>query len=536
MQDRDAAGRVDRVVEPVDDVAVDRVGVEFAQVLGERLAGDGERVAVQQALVEHGLHDDRDAAVTVDVVHDVLAERLHVGDVRRLVADAVEVVQRQVDLRLAGDRQQVQHDVRRAAERHREGDRVLERLLGQDVAGRDAQAQQVDDGLARAVGVVVAAAVGGGGGGGAREAQSERLGDRRHRVGGVHAAAGALAGGEGALDALEVGLGHPARHARADALERVDDRDVLLGAVAELHPAGRDRSGVEEDARQIEPRAGHQHPGDRLVAAGEQDRAVEALGHHDGLDRVGDDLARDEREVHALVAHRDAVGDGDGAELQRVSPTGVHALLGPCARRSRLRLQGVISFQLDAMPIWGLSSPHPPCPTARSIPRDVVGLDAVGDDAAAGFDVDGVIETRHPPVLSAGSARIRASRPKAAANCGCFHTHRCRGLALADAHAEVVRTEAGEGVLVRDVIAGEQHGRRSESLAEGGDRRVLALVSERVLDDVVAGPTTPVRCALGDEPVGRIPSLLGVFGTGDSGVDAEAEGFGLKHTPSNSES
>ena len=46
-----------------------------------------------------------------------------------------------------GDREQVQHHVRRTAQRHGEGDRVLERLLGQDVARRDAQPQQVDDGL-----------------------------------------------------------------------------------------------------------------------------------------------------------------------------------------------------------------------------------------------------------------------------------------------------------------------------------------------------------------------------------------------------
>ena len=50
-------------------------------------------------------------------------------------------------------------------------------------------------------------------------------------------------------------------------------------------------------------------------AAGEEHRTVEALGLHDNLDRVGDDVPAHEREVHALVAHRDAVGDGDGAEL-----------------------------------------------------------------------------------------------------------------------------------------------------------------------------------------------------------------------------
>ena len=188
--------------------------------------------------------------------------------------------------------------------------------------------QQVHDGLAGAVREVVAAAVGAGRGGRAGHAHPERLGDAGHGVGGVHAAAGALAGGDGAFDAVQVVQRHRAGLARADRLVGVDDRDVLLGAVAELDPAGRDRAGVEEDGCQVQPRGGHQHPGQRLVASGEQHGAVEPLGLHDDLDRVGDDLAADQREVHALVPHRDAVGHRDGAELQRVAAAGVHALLG----------------------------------------------------------------------------------------------------------------------------------------------------------------------------------------------------------------
>ena len=90
---------------------------------------------------------------------------------------------------------------------------------------------------------------------------------------------------------------------------------------------GHDRAGVEEDAGQVEPRGGHEHPGQRLVAPGEEHRTVETLGHHHGLDRVSDDLAADEREVHALVAHRDAVGDRDGAELEGEATARVHAVL-----------------------------------------------------------------------------------------------------------------------------------------------------------------------------------------------------------------
>ncbi len=318
---------MDRVVECAQHFAVERLDVHLREVLGEGLAGDGEGVAVHESGIHERLHQRRQAAVAVDVVHDVLAEGLQVADVRHLRADAVEVVESQVDLGLVRDREQVQHDVGRAAERHADRDRVLERLLGEDVARGDAEAQQVGDGLTGAVGEVVPTRVGGGRARAAGQREAERFGDGGHRVGGVHAAAGTLAGREGALDALGVGLTHLAGLDRADRLEGVDDRDVLLGAVRELHPAGGDRSGVEEDGGEVESRRGHQHAGDRLVAAGEQHRAVEALGLHDGLDAVGDDLTRDEREVHSLVAHRDAVGDGDSAELQRVAPAGVHALL-----------------------------------------------------------------------------------------------------------------------------------------------------------------------------------------------------------------
>ena len=42
------------------------------------------------------------------------------------------------------------------------------------------------------------------------------------------------------------------------------------------------------------------------------------------------------------------------------------------ASRSRERLHGVISFQLDATPIWGLSQSSSLMPTARSMPREPV--------------------------------------------------------------------------------------------------------------------------------------------------------------------
>jgi hypothetical protein len=147
---------------------------------------------------------------------------------------------------------------------------------------------------------------------------------------------------------------------------------------------GQDRAAVEEDRRQVEAGGGHQHAGQRLVAAGEQHRAVEPLGVHHGLDRVGDDLAAHQRGPHALVAHRDAVGHRDGAELEREAAGVAHAVLGRLASRSSDRLHGVTSFQLDdATPICGLSQSSSVMPTARAASPAAAPLEAVGDVAAS---------------------------------------------------------------------------------------------------------------------------------------------------------
>ena len=50
-------------------------------------------------------------------------------------------------------------------------------------------------------------------------------------------------------------------------------------------------------------------------------------------------------------------------------PAACTPFLTALASRSSDRLQGVISFQLEATPIWGLSKSSSPIPTARSMPR-----------------------------------------------------------------------------------------------------------------------------------------------------------------------
>ena len=58
---------------------------DVGEVLGHGLAGDSQAVAVQQTGIQQRLHHDGHAADAVDVGHHVLAERLHVGQMRHLL-------------------------------------------------------------------------------------------------------------------------------------------------------------------------------------------------------------------------------------------------------------------------------------------------------------------------------------------------------------------------------------------------------------------------------------------------------------------
>ena len=107
------------------------------------------------------LGDQRDAAGGVEVDGDVAAAGLEVAQQRRALGDAVEVVDVELDAGLAGDGQQVQHAVGRAAAASRRGDRVLERRPCVMMSlGRRPRAQHVHDELAgldgdlRLVGVI----------------------------------------------------------------------------------------------------------------------------------------------------------------------------------------------------------------------------------------------------------------------------------------------------------------------------------------------------------------------------------------------
>ena len=142
VEDGDAAACLQRRLDRDDDRLA--LGLDGGVGdLAERAPVDRARALVQESRLLQLARHERDAAGVVHVVCVPAAPRLHVGDDRRLRRDALEVVDREVDAEVTGDRDEVQDAVRRAAGRCDRRDGVLERLLRHERARRDVVAHEL---------------------------------------------------------------------------------------------------------------------------------------------------------------------------------------------------------------------------------------------------------------------------------------------------------------------------------------------------------------------------------------------------------
>ena len=128
-QDREPALGLERVRERADDLLAGALAGR-RRLLADRPAADGDLVGVQDPGLGEPVEDQRHAARRVEVGGDEATAGLEVGEQRRRARDPLEVVDRELDPRLARDGEQVQDAVGRAAGRAHAGDRVLERVAG----------------------------------------------------------------------------------------------------------------------------------------------------------------------------------------------------------------------------------------------------------------------------------------------------------------------------------------------------------------------------------------------------------------------
>ncbi len=202
------------------------------------------------------------------------------------------------------------------------GDSVFYGGFGENLGWGDIAAQKIHNELAGAMACMRFAGIRGGNAGKSHRRNAEKFADESHSVGGELAAAGARSRTGGFFESLEPRVGHVAVRMAADGFVNVLDRDGVA-----FKFAGSDRTAVENQAWNIQTRQRHDAGGNGFVAANENDQGVKNVAAGDKLDGVGDHFAADQRSAHALRAHGDAVGNGNGVELERSAAGGANAVL-----------------------------------------------------------------------------------------------------------------------------------------------------------------------------------------------------------------
>ncbi len=324
FEDDEVAVFLERVARGAHDLLVLRphdLGV--LHVLLHRLASDGEAVAVHEAFGDERADERHGATDLHEVVHEILAARLHVREHRRFLADAHEVLDAELHACAVGHGDEMQHGVRRTTERDDEGDGILEGFLRHDVAWCDAALDHVHHGCA-GVEAVHELLIGHGGlSAGIWQRHAQGFDGAGHGVGGIHAAAGAFARDGVLFDVDEFFVRDLAVRVFAHGFENGDDVGIAL---VQTNAARQDGAAIDEDAGAIHTAHGHDAAWHVFVATTDGDEAVHAFATDHGLNGVSNDFARDQGILHPFGAHGNAVGDGDGIEDDALATGRIHAL------------------------------------------------------------------------------------------------------------------------------------------------------------------------------------------------------------------
>ena len=268
---------------------------------------------MQHAAFEQHLEHVVDTAHRMQVLGEEAPAGFHVGDQRCLLRNPREIIERELDAGLMGNRRDMQSGIGGASSGRHCSTGVLQALLRDEVTRqRASRAQQLHHHAARLARGRGALLRHRGHRGRPRQRKAERLGHHRHRVGGELARARAQRRQADALEPVELGLLHVAGHHGAHGLEGIEDGDVLA-----FPASGRGRPAVHEDGGQVQAHHGHHHARQRLVASGKGHQCVVSVPSADGLHAIGDDFARSQRELHPCMAHRHRIGHSNRGKIKR---------------------------------------------------------------------------------------------------------------------------------------------------------------------------------------------------------------------------
>ena len=275
---------IDRLVERADDIVV----VDFGTLkpLAQRLSRHRDGIAMQ--LAAKPFHQRAEAPGIIEILHQIgLARWPDVGDHRRHPALGVEIVQGELDTGAPRHGNQMDDGIGRTACRHGNGHGVFHRLRRNDFAGRQVFPDHLDSAASTGRTHALVIGVRRRNGAGAGQAQAHGFGNRGHGAGGAHGHAVAVGSRNPTFHARPLFPSDGAGAAFVPILEGIGARAQRLAlVVAAQHGAG---GQINE---RIAGRDGaHDETGRGLVAAAEQDRAVDRVGAQQFFRLHGEEIA-----------------------------------------------------------------------------------------------------------------------------------------------------------------------------------------------------------------------------------------------------
>ena len=291
------------------------------QHLGNRLAANGDAVAVQESGHQQGFHNLRNTPSFMEVHRKIFSAGFQVAKHGCFDTDPLEVIDAPLHICSMRDGQQMQDRIGRAANGHNHCDRIFKRSAGDDVARLQVAFNGFDQHFGRLFRRDHFFVVRIGHGGRIGQGHAQRLKGRGHGVGGVHAATRPGARNGMTLYFQQFGIAHLACGVLADGLEDADNVEVLS-----LVAARKNGASVNIDGRHVGAQHSHHAAGHILVAAANHNHTVHPLALHASLDAVGNYFAANQRIFHAFGTHRHAVRDRGRAENLRVAASFFNAL------------------------------------------------------------------------------------------------------------------------------------------------------------------------------------------------------------------
>ena len=145
----------------------------------------------------------------------------------------------------------------------------------------------------------------------ARQRETDGLCQVVHRVGGEHSRTAAAARTSAVLNLLKVGIADGG----VATFNHGDDKVKVLALVL----PGFHGTTAHENGGDVQAHGCHQHARGNLVAVRDANHGISLVAVDHIFHRVGNDVARGQRIEHSVVAHGNAVVDGDGVELSGIA-------------------------------------------------------------------------------------------------------------------------------------------------------------------------------------------------------------------------